>query len=698
MTLTIPQAGLRGGRAAEAGPADVPQGAEQIGQLGERMLQIGTALETDRLDRQTTRLRIDLTRDMGRLKQEVQQLSDPDEIDNRWTQGVSSLREVYQQRVDLKLTDRFGLLFDDMETAHSLAIGQHGLDMRASWADAAWTEASQTVGSQWVNATEAERAVLLDGLDDQIAADLENGWLTPQQAAERRAALQGSLVEADAIALVDRDPQAFLAARAAGRFSGLPADTLERYGARADANIARIQKQAADAAEAAERDRFQENRTRLNNIADIAKAGYTAADAAFIYSPEAANHPDQPRAQAAHELQLAYPTLRQMTLDELRAVQATEAAKPIVGKYQTETLDVLAKLIEDTEAAWANDAVGHASQVGLPVAELPSFSIDDSAEFVRGLGARLAQAEGWVQAGYTDRVQVFGEAEREALKAQIDASQDPRDRLALTGSILTAAGGDVRRARAVMAQVTDDPIAAFGLAHLADRGNPALLREIYAGQSTLAAENVKLPPAGARLTAAFAELGGVFADLPNAAQAEAQARQVADALYAARARVEVGGPAENLDEGVYRQALHEVLGGQGKYDGRDAKGGIQNVNDDPVYLPRGVSAGQVEAAFDALQSRDVLDATRADTVRMSPDEVANRLQQVFAAASGSGFPVHSDGTPFSPAELDRFGLKAIGGNRYVLTYAGNMDLSPVDSVTGQTFIFDLRALMREANP
>lgn len=698
MALTVPQAGVQAGRAARVGEADVPETGAAFAQLGQVMQQVGTRLETDRLDRQAARLRIDLTRDMGELRQRIETITDPDEVDRQWQAGVDALRASYDERVDAKLRDRWSLTFDEAATASGLQIGRHGIAMRESTSQAQWIEASTTVGNLWGRSTEEERGVMVQGLVDQIEADLRNGYITPAQAAERQAALRGQLVEADALAMVDRDPAAFLEARQQGRFDGLDPVQLERYGNRAQANLDRLAAETARAEAEAEKARLKAVGDRLDTILSITGDGYTAADEDFVFSAEAQGHPDQPKAAAAVALRRDYPALEQMSPTELRATLAEEKGKPLEQAFQTERLQVLETMVAEAEKAWAEDPIARAVSVGLPVADLPPFDASNPAALVAGLRDRLDMADARQREGYTKVPVRLSQDEADALKAQLAAEADPRARLALTGSVVAAAGGDPRRAVSLLQEATDDPVVTFGAQHLADGGSAALLREIYQGQSELAAGNIQLPPNRDRLDAAFEEVQSVFADLPNAAAAEAQIRTVADALYAARARTATGGPAEDIEEDVYRQALHEVMGGTGRYNRAEATGGVQDVNGDPVYLVRGVSAVDVETAFDRLSRRDVLGgSTRGQGAqdRMDDTAVGERLQSILSSASGQGFPVHADGTPLAADELEDFGLRAIGNDRYVLVYRGDTPMIPRDSATGGTFTFSLRQLLQE---
>ncbi|MEX0306025.1 MAG: hypothetical protein AB3N12_01450 [Ruegeria sp.] len=139
MTLTVPTAGTspgritRPGRAARPGQRVVDQSGQALAQFGQVMQSVGVELERDRLDRQMQRASIDMARGFGELREQIADVSDPDDAAQIWMQGVDALRQSFaelrddgRRRIDNGNAERFGLAFDQMLLQHETAVG-HGL-------------------------------------------------------------------------------------------------------------------------------------------------------------------------------------------------------------------------------------------------------------------------------------------------------------------------------------------------------------------------------------------------------------------------------------------------------------------------------------------------------------------------------------------------------------------------------------------
>jgi hypothetical protein len=137
--LSMPYAGTNPGRPAQAQPQPVDGRAGAVADFGQVMLDVGTALENDRLDREIKRAQVDMTRELNDLRLQVEGIGDPDAADAAWQQGVEQLRSAYvapaadgRARISPANADRFGLAFDDLANRHASSLGARSLELRQS--------------------------------------------------------------------------------------------------------------------------------------------------------------------------------------------------------------------------------------------------------------------------------------------------------------------------------------------------------------------------------------------------------------------------------------------------------------------------------------------------------------------------------------------------------------------------------------
>ena len=214
MTLVTPKAGLTAGRSADIRVADTGgAAADAVARFGDRIAQVGARLEADRLDREASRAQIDMTRELGRARQEFEQMSDPDAIDRGWPERVNQLRaqlldgqtEDGRPRVDPKIRDRVGLAFDDLATRYGLVLGRRAVTARQAQRRQNWGAMSEEVVSQAATADEDVRSALLDQAQAMISRDLEAGQIDRAEADKRSVALQDAVETAHMAAQVDGD-------------------------------------------------------------------------------------------------------------------------------------------------------------------------------------------------------------------------------------------------------------------------------------------------------------------------------------------------------------------------------------------------------------------------------------------------------------------------------------------------------------
>lgn len=131
--LTVPVSRADPGRAARPGPMPTAgiEAAGAAADFGDVMFRVGTAVETDRLDREMQRLRVTAMRDVGQLRGEVGAIADPDAAERAWSDGLAALRERYatpdetgRPALDPKNADRFAPVFDEIATLHAVPLGR----------------------------------------------------------------------------------------------------------------------------------------------------------------------------------------------------------------------------------------------------------------------------------------------------------------------------------------------------------------------------------------------------------------------------------------------------------------------------------------------------------------------------------------------------------------------------------------------
>ena len=706
MTLVTPKAGLTAGRSADIRVADTGGAADDaVARFGDRIAQVGARLEADRLDREASRAQIDMTRELGRARQEFEQMSDPDAIDRGWPERVNQLRaqlldgqtEDGRPRVDPKIRDRVGLAFDDLAVKHGLALGRVSIAARRTQRQADWMEYSAEVVNQGATVDAETRAVLLDQAEERISADLRAGMIDPVEAARRRKLIRGQADGAAAITMIANDPAGFLDAVEQGQFAGIDAGALARLKVQAKSNIDRQAAAEAKAAEAASKERQRQIGDRLGELIDIFGAGRTAVDEAFLNDPEVKSHPKYAQAMAAMQLRNEQASLPFLPVSKLDDLIAAEEQRPITRKWQTERLDVLRKLRADAAKGWTTDPVAYAGKIGLPVPPVPDPAAATPQELGMALAKRLGLSDFLVEQGYIDKPAYLSREETAALRAATDKSVEPGRRAEIANILARTLGG---RDPEALARISGDPVFAHVAGLTTDGGGLALATEVFRGQQVLDAKGIVMPKLKDRIGATFDEVGAIFAGLPGGTAIQAQIVAAADALYAARQSM-IDPSGRDLDKDLYQQALHEVMGGTGTYGSSEARGGIQDVGGALVVLPAGVSGKQVEALHDdlkiLLQGGDPgsswFKRLFAQTDKSRQELAISLLQQ---AAGGQRPLVHGD--PLDSDTFSRLHLQAIGDDRYRLVYPAKSGNYFLEDETGKTFTFSLRDLLQRVSP
>ncbi|MBU2867012.1 hypothetical protein [Pacificibacter marinus] len=705
--LTVPRAGLDAGRSATV-RVEANSAAADVAQFGQTMANVGMQLEGDRLEREMNRLSIDLTKDMNDLRLDLAQIGDPDQLEAVFKSRVKDLKSSYidgqndlgRPRVDPRNKEKFGLAFDDLAVRQQFAVGSQALAGRFAQREATYIEYAHTAASTAATADQDTRDVMFDQGSAQIDQLEANGIIDPATAAQRRLSLRASMDEAAALSLLNEDPQQFLDADADGDFSGLSGDSRSRFIASANNKILSAQAKAEKDLEIAVKAEEKAVSDRLGEMSGIWSAGQRAVDEdAYLSRPDVQAHPDFPKAMAQKQLLDEQPALDMMTVGQLDQLVDAEKNRPKAFKFQAERLEVLEGKLASEKEAWAKDPIAQARQKGFGAPEVPQFDPENPDAFAQGLNQIRNYSSSLVENGWTDHDAVFSQDDITNLKEQIAGQDDPAQLAVMAKAIVGSLGSRPD----VIGLVSNDPVFQYVGSLQLSNGSPKLAAEILTGQQAVAQKTVILPPLKDRLEPTFESVETLFLDIPGGPKLQANVMASADALYGARmGRVD---PADDIDEDVYGQALHEVLGGTGAFDGRNARGGVQDVFDTKTMLPMGINAKQVENALDGLTKQLVDDGLGGPNkiTKTGHDILSSGLSRIAVRADETGAFVSSDDVPLINGQdvflqsFDRLKIRAVANGVFEFFYTDQRGRVLVpETQSGEPYRFSMSALMKGA--
>lgn len=688
MTLTVPRAPRRGGRAAQP-QVEADSRGEALAQFGARVTQIGTAIQNERLARTEERLAVDLTNDFYDLRLEAQQIGDPEALDAFWVQRSAELRERYVGEsglVPTQLRSRFATRFDSQSGRHGFELGTQAIDLRNSQRIANLDRWTHTASRAAAGSGAGVRAEINQQTEEMLDAMVRDGVLTPEQAEARRQGIVGSTDVARANILVDEDPQGFLDAVSNGELTGLTAEQVSRLTVRANSAI-------ESNAASAEREITSRVGSELSEIRDLIRGGFTVANMDRLNQPEYQQHEDYAETMALVQLTNEMPNLYAMTVQELEEQIAQEAARPRTYRYANERMDALIQVRDELASLWVEDPIEATRTAGIAdVQDMVAFDPANPGAFEALLRNRAGVAQYVAETGHAQEMEptLFDRDEVQQIRAMAGVDQSPDARLGLS-ALLYEYEQD---------HLLEDPVLRHvgGMVAQSDR-NRSVAEDILRGQQVLDADNIVLPPLRDRLPAVFDEMGVVFADLPGGEYLQSTYIAAADALYASRVRrVD---PAGDFDPRLYRQVLHEVMGGTGEVGNNGTRsgtqrGGIQLYNDDLTIFPPGVRAVDMEFAIDALAGVVAVPrGARATGESVDPPD-PDRPMQILASVSRTGQPPAIGGQPVDLDDLADLSIRAIGPDQYVFLANTNSGAYVVTDLRGQEYVFSMTRFLREA--
>lgn len=670
--IIIPMAEITGGRAARV-RVEADETAGVVAEFGSRLGQIGEALETDRLERDMGRARIDITRRLGEKRLEFDSVGDPDAIDRGWQDTTAALRAEVLAGVDPRNADRAGMAFDELASSHALNLGARALDLRQGAYRVNLDTQAQAVLANAAGMDPQTRAAELDLLTDSAAAAVTNGVMTPEQANAWLIEQRDNSNRAAALRALETDPEALIAGMDRGDYGDLDPVYAEGLRGRAGSAIkAEAARQSAESARAT-----AERQTLIGDrLAVIAGNAWdkrvNAWEDELMSDPEVRAHPKFAEAQAAIALRDTLPEFAALPPGRQAELIAAERKRPISERYEDKVLEAMETRHAADKAAWEKDPIAQAAALGLtPPPPLPDLA-GDPGEVAAALAARRGYGLSLVQTGYVGKPAYFSAEERAQLAAATGVDQDPAARARLAASLVAGFGPEAPRA---LAEIGGDGVFAHmgGLAS-ASR-NPALAAEAFKGQQMIDQKLVELPDQAERRAWVDGAFGDLFAD---DAMTEGRVIAAADAIYAARAR------GSEPEEDAYRAALNAALGAGVNADG-DATGGVQRVRRTETLLPLNVSAAQVETGLGVAAA-------------MFETEGADALAPWRAASVTGGAPTYA-GQPLSADVLGAVRLRAVGNDVYELyVERRGQRFDVTDQSSGKPYAMRLTAFLKAVGP
>lgn len=663
MSLTVPRAGVIGGRAPQLASVPVPvseMGAAVAG-LGDRMLQVGTAIEEDRSQRELAQARITMMQGLNDLRLEFEQSGSPDDIDVQYPQRAEALKKTILGGLSARSQQGGAVMFDELQVTHGFALGKRAIDLRQSERMATTDALRQAVLITAATASDQPtRDAVLGHYDDHLRTMVANGTMKPAEAQRERMTVRAEADDGAATRMASTDPAGLIAKlddpnNPAYQYLGPARREQLRAGAVADLAAAERQRKAETSR--AEKERLEAARGLLKDGVDVYRAGGKGRDYArqdeveeALKDPAVAALPEAREYVSAKFLHEVQPGFAALPMAEKRKLLAAAEANPLQKGYDADLAQAMRSQIAADEEGFAKDPIGYAATIGLKATPgLPDPATSSAVDMGRALQARAAYAVSLQQSGYTKDARLFRPDEAEKFKAAVAITAPPEQRAQLS-SALAAALGD--RAEEAAAEIGADPVFGYVGGMLASGGSEQLARQIFDGQRVIAESDIKLPGPSQRRGTFFGKFGALFSDgtkrdMKDEAAGRDQIIAAADALYAWRERNGAAGNATlgMIDETKYAQAVHDVMGGTGTYGKSNARGGVAELRGRLTIMPMGRSTGEVE---------DMLDTVAAGGA------------EAWRTASATGNVPVAGGAPIGAGEFGRASLRWVEGSSYEL--------------------------------
>jgi len=676
MSLTVPQAGVIAGRAPNmaAVPVVASDAGGAVAGLGDKMLQIGTAIEEERSQREVAAAKVKAMQGLNDLRLEFEQNGSPDDIDKNFAPRAQELRQQILGGLSARSQGPGAEMFDELQAAHGFELGKRAIDLRQSERMATTAQMQQTVITTASNADPTAQSVMLGQFDDHVDQMVANGTMMPEDAQKLKMETAAALDNSAASKLLDSDPAKLIAALDDPKNPGFSRLSQER---RVELRGQAVNQLRADAAKAeargkvAEKERLANATTRLKDGIDSYRAGRPFADAetvgAMLADPTIAALPEAREYAHAQALAKAMPEFTSLPLAAQKRILAEEQKSAISKGYEANLAEAMQSAVSAAEEGLAKDPISYAAKMDwMDANPLPDPVAGGADDFATAFGARARGVDALVSNGYLPKKQYFTPAEAESLKAAVAPSNSPEQLVKLSSALAAGFGED---ADVAAAQIGADPVFRMVGGMLANGGNEGVARRVFNGRRLMETKDIQLPPEKARRSLFFKEFYGLFSD--GTVQGEPDEKPVrdaiiaaTDALYAAETfddsyvRKSTNDPIV-IDEDRWKDCLHKVLAGSGGFDDDLATGGVQKVMGQITLMPRGVSGRALERNIETV-------------AKAGPD--------AWKAISASDSVPLVGGVPVSDGDL-----KSWGSWQLSLTplYNGQFALQTLDPTTGK---------------
>ncbi|PKP61725.1 MAG: hypothetical protein CVT86_08575, partial [Alphaproteobacteria bacterium HGW-Alphaproteobacteria-8] len=314
---------------------------------------------------------------------------------------------------------------------------------------------------------------------DRLAA---RGIMTPEEVQAEDLRFRAETENSHATILSADDPRGLLATLEAGGLASLTPEERARWTVRAKAAIAAEEKGQRDAAEVADRARKAADKVTIAEGLKVVRKGRAAPGAEAMAASEeaAAEFPEEiAELRGAIALRDQGEIIDKMTPDELRDLSARLKAQPADRAFQTEAADAVDKRLAEATTALAADPIDYAASVELPVPALDLADPRDIDAITTGLAGRVIFGQWMRDRGFTDKVPLVSNAERDRLRELAGIDADPADRVALARTMAIALDG---AGPAAMSAIIDDPVFNHVGGLMAAGGSEALGQTILRGQ------------------------------------------------------------------------------------------------------------------------------------------------------------------------------------------------------------------------
>lgn len=461
-----------------------------------------------------------------------------------------------------------------------------------------------------------------------------------------------------------------------------------RIGARdaADREIQRRAKEVAD-----------DVKGQLERIIDARENGMVSADEAILSDPTVqALHPELVNeANAWVQFSDAFPSFNAATAEQRAEAIVFLKSRPVTNDADIAIVKAAEQRNSQITKDWAEDPVMAAEKyLPVPPPKLPS---PDDPRFTEALRARRAYSDWLVETGRTAENAIFSDAEAKTLGAALSVATPPEMRLALASQLVTGLGRQAVRGFKELGSA--DPVTRYMGMFIARGGDAGVALEAMNGQTLLAENQAQLPPKADRIASFDADMAAAISVLPNPAQVQTDVMQVAQAIYASRARgLDPNSEAANeVMKGAVQSALGQTEGRRGLL------GGVQEVSGHQTLLPPTVSGKDLDEALrravapqtsGGIMGAIELTAGAIVGADMSYGSAAWEAATAVDSQPPSAPYVAGAALPRSAVTNDQVRFVPVSGSVYRMEVVAQGAIVPVEAADGKTLLVDVDKLIQ----